>query len=274
VRLLLPAKRYVLLKRFTAKEERRRLVAGIVEAKDSYSPYLGLENHLNYVSRPSGELSKDEALGLATLFNSVLVDRYFRVISGNTQVNAAEIRAMPVPCVEAIREIGQAVERSPDRTCLTIEKTVGEVLSLPKTLIRELCEASAGASATTPRRYSRVSVATDMLTALNIPEMNHDKLPDVVLYDVEREWLLLIEAVTTHGPVSPKRHAELEAMLKDCPAGRVYVTAFMDFAGFKKYASEIVWESEVWIADFPDHMIHFNGDKFLGPYPPREEDDD
>jgi hypothetical protein len=114
-------------------------------------------------------------------------------------------------------------------------------------------------------------VATDILNTLRIPEMNHDKLPDVVLYDEAREWLFLIEAVTTHGPVSPKRHAELEAMLKVCPAGRVYVTAFMDFTGFKKYASEVVWESEVWIAEFPDHMIHFNGGKFLGPYPPREE---
>jgi hypothetical protein len=115
----------------------------------------------------------------------------------------------------------------------------------------------------------RLVVASDTLNALNIPEMNHDKLPDVVLYDERRELLFLIEAVTTHGPVSPKRHAELEAMLKDCPAKRVYITAFMDFAGFKKYASEIVGESEVWIAGFPDHMIHFNGDKFLGPYPPR-----
>lgn len=120
----------------------------------------------------------------------------------------------------------------------------------------------------------RLLVAADDLKALNIPEMNHDKLPDVVLYDEDREWLFLIEAVTTHGPVSPKRHAELEAMLKDCPAGRVYVNAFMDFTGFKKYASEIVWESEVWVAEFPDHMIHFNGDKFLGPYPPREEEDE
>jgi hypothetical protein len=116
----------------------------------------------------------------------------------------------------------------------------------------------------------RLLVATDILNTLKIPEMNHDKLPDVVLYDKQREWLFLIEAVTTHGPISPKRHAELEATLKNCPTGRVYVTAFMDFAGFKKYASEIVWESEVWIAEFPDHMIHFNGDKFLGPYPPRE----
>jgi adenine-specific DNA-methyltransferase len=141
-RLLLPAKRYVLLKRFTAKEERRRLVAGIVESKDSYSPFLGLENHLNYIYKPSGELSKYEALGLASLFNSALVDRYFRAISGNTQVNAAEIRAMPVPCLETIREIGQAVEKTNDRLPPNIEETVGEVLGLPKPLIKELCEAA------------------------------------------------------------------------------------------------------------------------------------
>ena len=99
--------------------------------------------------------------------------------------------------------------------------------------------------------------------------MNHDKLPDFVLFDADRDWLFLIEAVTSHGPISPKRHAELEVMLNKCPASRVYVTAFMDFVGFKKHAAQIVWESEVWIAESPDHLIHFNGDKFLGPYPKR-----
>jgi len=112
----------------------------------------------------------------------------------------------------------------------------------------------------------RLVVAGDLLAALNIPQMNHDKLPDVVLYHADRNWLYLIEAVTSHGPVSPKRHKELESVLKDCSAARVYVTAFMDFAGFKQYANQIAWESEVWIAETPDHMIHFNGDKFLGPY--------
>lgn len=117
----------------------------------------------------------------------------------------------------------------------------------------------------------RLVIATDVLKSLNIPEMNHDKLPDVVLYDKDRDWLFLIEAVTSHGPVSAKRHAELEAMLRTCPAGRVYVTAILDFTAFKKYAADIVWESEVWIAEYPDHMIHFNGDKFLGPYPNRSD---
>lgn len=120
----------------------------------------------------------------------------------------------------------------------------------------------------------RLVIDAVRLEALAIPEMNHDKLPDVVLYDAGRNWLFLVEAVTTHGPVSPKRHAELERTLRKCPAGRVYVTAFMDFTAFKRYAAEIVWESDVWIAEFPDHMIHFNGDRFLGPYPRRAESRD
>lgn len=119
----------------------------------------------------------------------------------------------------------------------------------------------------------RLVIETARLKELNIPEMDHNKLPDVVLYDEGRQWVFLIEAVTTHGPVSPKRHAELEAAFHDCRLGRVYVTAFMNFASFKKYASDIVWESEVWIAESPDHMIHFNGDKFLGPYPRQRIDE-
>lgn len=116
----------------------------------------------------------------------------------------------------------------------------------------------------------RLYAANEDLAALRIPGPDHGKLPDVVLYDRGRDWLYLIEAVTTHGPVSPKRHAELEAMLADCRAGRIYVTAFADFATFKKYASEVAWESEVWIAERPDHMIHFDGLRFLGPYPEGE----
>jgi adenine-specific DNA-methyltransferase len=107
------------------------------------------------------------------------------------------------------------------------------------------------------------------LAKLHVPVTRHDKLPDVVLFWPERNWLFLIEAVTSHGPVSPKRHREIEAMLKNCPAARVYVTAFLDVKTFRKYAGDIAWETEVWIAETADHMIHFNGPKFLGPYTPR-----
>ncbi len=110
---------------------------------------------------------------------------------------------------------------------------------------------------------------TEQLAALKVVITEHEKLPDIVLYWSERNWLFLIEAVTTHGPVSPKRHREIETMLKGCSAERVYVTAFLDMGTFRKYAGDIAWETEVWIADNPDHMIHFNGPKFLGPYKPR-----
>ena len=103
------------------------------------------------------------------------------------------------------------------------------------------------------------------LEKLGIPIDQHSKLPDVVLYDKKRKWLYLIEAVTSHGPISPKRIVELEKMLKNCAAGKIYVTAFPDFKEFKKHTPEIAWETEVWVVEFPDHMIHFNGDKFLGP---------
>ncbi len=103
------------------------------------------------------------------------------------------------------------------------------------------------------------------LETLGIPMTQHDKLPDVVLYDQEKSWLYLCEAVTTHGPVSPKRFIELEEMLNKCSCGKIYVSCFLDIQTFKKYADDIAWETEIWIADMPEHMIHFNGDRFMGP---------
>ena len=107
------------------------------------------------------------------------------------------------------------------------------------------------------------------LQALGVPITEHDKLPDIILYWRQRNWLYLIEAVTSHGPVSPKRHRELEKILAKCTADRIYVTAFLDTTSFRKYAGDIAWETEVWIAEKPDHMIHFNGRHFLGPYKPQ-----
>ena len=93
----------------------------------------------------------------------------------------------------------------------------------------------------------------------------HDKMPDVVLYAAERNWLYFIESVTSVGPMDPKRIKEIEEMTANVTAGKVYVTAFLDFKTFKKFSETLAWETEVWIADMPDHMIHLNGDKFLGP---------
>jgi len=103
------------------------------------------------------------------------------------------------------------------------------------------------------------------LKDLGIPIGQHSKLPDVVIFDTKRNWLFLIEAVTSHGPVSPKRLLELEDFLKDCKVGKVYVTAFPDMTEFKKHSNNIAWETEVWLMEVADHMIHFNGDRFMGP---------
>lgn len=103
------------------------------------------------------------------------------------------------------------------------------------------------------------------LEKLGIPIDEHSKLPDVVIFDKKKNWLFLIEAVTSHGPVSPKRVLEMEEFLKNCHAVKIYVSSFPDFKEFKKYSSEIAWETEVWLSEIPNHMIHFNGDKFIGP---------
>lgn len=103
------------------------------------------------------------------------------------------------------------------------------------------------------------------LLRLGIPLTEHDKLPDVVLHDSERGWIFLVEVVTSHGPMTPKRVVEMEELLEGCRCGTVYVSAFADFSEFRKRLREIAWETEVWIADIPDHLIHFNGDRFLGP---------
>lgn len=93
----------------------------------------------------------------------------------------------------------------------------------------------------------------------------HDKMPDVVLYSEDKNWIYFIESVTSVGAMEPKRIKEIEEMTENVSAGKIYVTAFLDFKTFKKFSESLAWETEVWIADMPDHMIHLNGDKFLGP---------
>lgn len=107
---------------------------------------------------------------------------------------------------------------------------------------------------------------SDRLLGLGVAVDNHGKMPDVVIHDIERNWLVLIESVTSHGPVDGKRHDELNVLFAGSTAGLVYVTAFPTRAVMARYLASIAWESEVWVADAPTHMIHFNGVRFLGPY--------
>lgn len=90
-------------------------------------------------------------------------------------------------------------------------------------------------------------------------------LPDIVLYDREKKWLYFIECVTSVGPISEQRKLDIEEMTSDVQAGKIFITAFPNFTVFKKFANNLAWDTEVWIAEMPTHMIHLNGDKFIGP---------
>ena len=111
-----------------------------------------------------------------------------------------------------------------------------------------------------------VHLETTALAALGVTIESAAKIPDVIVYDAKRNWLLLIEAVTSAGPIDGKRRNELKDLFVGCNAGLVFVTAFETRRTMQTFVSQIAWESEVWISDYPDHMIHFNGERFLGPY--------
>ena len=105
----------------------------------------------------------------------------------------------------------------------------------------------------------------DKLKALGFEITLHDKMPDVVLYREDENWIYFVESVTSVGPMDPKRILEITEMTKDVTAGKIFVTAFLDYKTYKKFAEELAWETEVWIAEMPDHMIHLDGDRFMGP---------
>lgn len=105
----------------------------------------------------------------------------------------------------------------------------------------------------------------EMLAKLGFEITLHDKMPDVVLYDAKRNWIFFIESVTSVGPMDNKRIVELTELTVNVHCGKIFVTAFLDFKTFKRFSEQLAWETEVWIAEMPDHMIHLDGDRFLGP---------
>lgn len=109
-------------------------------------------------------------------------------------------------------------------------------------------------------------VETGYLERLGVMIDEHGKMPDVLVHLKDKDWLVLIEAVTSHGPIGIKRHNELKALFGSARSGLVFVTAFLTRRAMTKYLGEIAWETEVWIAEAPSHIIHFNGERFLGPY--------
>jgi adenine-specific DNA-methyltransferase len=451
--LLVPPGVYVLVKRFSAKEEPRRIVAAIYDAQHVSPSAVGFENHLNYFHVNGRGLPRALAYGLAAFLNSSLVDAYFRQFSGHTQVNATDLRTLPYPARSDLERLGERVGaqllaqsaldelveeelmandgegegggnpiraqqkidqalailkdvglprgQQNERSALTLLALLDLRLETPwseagnplrgitpimefmrehygKTYAPNTRETvrrftmhqfvQAGIAVENPddptrptnspdfvyqaeatflelvrtydapgweqnlrtylagvetlrQRFAREramqrvpvtladgttftlspggqnvlvpAIVTEFaprftpgaavlyvgdtgekfahvdrqgLAALGVAIAEHGKMPDVVLHDRERNWLVLVEAVTSHGPVDPKRRQELRELFTGATAPLVFVTAFLTRQAMVRYLGEIAWETEVWVADAPSHLIHFNGERFLGPY--------
>lgn len=449
--LLVPSGNYVLVRRFSAKEEKRRVVANVFDAGRFRCDLVGFENHLNYFHRGGRGLGLPLARGLAAYLNSTLVDSYFRQFNGHTQVNATDLRNLKYPAPEALEAVGleigetfpgqdaldEVIERGfldmaepqgidPIKAKRRMEEALGSLkeLGLPQqqlndrsalTLLALLdlkpetpwTEARGPLRGITPmieffaehygksykpntretvrrqtvhqfldagivvinpdepdravnspkavyqiegsalellrtfgtdewgrnlraylasvetlkaryaqeRAMSRIPVVvapgetitlspggqnvlveqivsefaprftpggkllyvgdTDEkfayfdkigLAALGVRIEAHGKMPDLIIHHTQKDWLLLIEAVTSHGPIDPKRRSDLVRLFGGSRAGLVFVTAFLTRKAMVQYLDEISWETEVWVADAPTHMIHFNGERFLGPH--------
>jgi adenine-specific DNA-methyltransferase len=138
--LLLPVKNYILIKRFSSKEQERRLYAGVLLESEFKFKTVGVENHVNYLYRKQGKLTKDEATGLAALLNTSIVDEYFRCLNGNTQVNASDLRVLPLPSLDVIRRVGRRVNEEQPGIGLSLDTAVADALGISNRIVRELYE--------------------------------------------------------------------------------------------------------------------------------------
>lgn len=449
---LVPPGDYVLVRRFTAKEEKRRLAASLISDKDLPASAYAFENHLNYFHEYGKPLDPDLAKGLAIFLNSSLADSYFRQFNGHTQVNATDLRSLHYPSKKQLLHMGRQLDgqsidtptadailekillpmpdaHTPDpafvkkkieealdilkqldvpraqqneRSALTLLALVGQkpktkwkgsqkvfigitemmdwfrdhfgVTYAPNTretvrrqTIHQFVEMGLavpnpdqpGRPVNSPyygyeiepsalelirtyrtRQWKKTLTAyMESVHSLRVlhhqeREMNrievrlpdgsrkwlsaggqnvlikaiieefcprytpdgyvyyigdagkkiseyerkdfkrlgvdldpHGKMPDVVVYLEDRNWLVLIEAVTSHGPIDNKRKRELQKLFEGCTAGLVFITAFPTRKAMLNYLHEISWETDVWLAENSTHLIHFDGEKFLGPYP-------
>jgi hypothetical protein len=166
------------------------------------------------------------------------------------------------------RELARVPVTLPDSSQVALSP--GGQNPLIKAIIEQFCPAFAPGGVVlyigdTENKF--VHLETAGLAALGVTLDSAAKIPDVIVYYAAKNWLLLIEAVASEGQVDGKRRKELKDLFAGCKAGLVFVTAFENRQKMQSKVSQIAWESEVWIAEDPDHMIHFNGERFLGPYP-------
>ncbi len=170
--------------------------------------------------------------------------------------------------IQSARSLSRVPVTLPDGRTLTL--SAGGQNPLIKAVVEEFCPrftpgAVIAYLGDTETKFLHLD--SDYLGTLGIALGAAAKMPDVVIHDHRRNWLILIEAVTSAGPVDGKRRMELKKLFNKSSAGLVFVTAFETRRTMQSFVSQISWESEVWIADAPDHLIHFNGERFLGPYP-------
>jgi hypothetical protein len=165
------------------------------------------------------------------------------------------------------RDMPRIPVRLPDGTKLAL--TTGGHNVLIKQIVEKFCPAFTPGGIVVyvgDTGYKYRHFDSEYLGTLGVVIDEHGKMPDVVIHLPDKNWLVLIEAVTSHGPVNLKRHNELKTLFQSSRAGLVFVTAFQTRQAMTKYLSEIAWETEVWVAESPTHRIHFNGARFLGPY--------
>lgn len=164
-----------------------------------------------------------------------------------------EMRRIPVALSN-----GEEIKLLPGRQSVLIKKILDDLCSLYTPAGRVLYVSN------TKDKWAYFDPSA--LRSIGVEIEEHGKMPDVVVHHVEKGWLVLIEAVTSHGPVNPKRRQELKELFAGSKIGLVFVTAFLERRAMIKYLNDISWETEAWVADSPTHLIHFNGERFLGPY--------
>lgn len=136
--LLLPVRNYVLVKRFSSKEQARRLYAGVLLENDCEFKTIGIENHVNYLYRKQGRMTTDEAVGIAALLSTSIMDEYFRCLNGNTQVNASDLRVLPFPSLEVVRQVGRRVNAEQPGVGLSLDTVVADALGISNRIVKEL----------------------------------------------------------------------------------------------------------------------------------------
>lgn len=183
------------------------------------------------------------------------LNRYLSVGKTLAQRYAKDRKQEMIPMQIAL---GQEIKISPGEHSQLIKAIVEEFASrfVPGGILVYVGDTGRKRGYLDEERLSKLGVVVDA----------HGKMPDVIIHCPKRNWLLLVESVTSHGPVDGKRHVELARLFANSSAGLVYVTAFPSRTTMTRYLSEIAWETEVWVADSPSHLIHFNGERFLGPY--------